>query len=125
MRTKQCTATIRKGRLRKALQFANTARGIETDMTLIDAYVTNCIHAGIAAADVICCAQLGEHAVGENHQDAVEHLAKADGELAKDLRALLAMKTAAGYSEVAATEQQRKRARRAMDRLLEVAEQEG
>lgn len=63
-RTKKCTATIRRGRLDKAKQFAETARLIEGNDALIDAYVTNCVHAGIAAADVICCARLGEHAIG-------------------------------------------------------------
>lgn len=36
-----------------------------------DAYVTLCVHAGIAAPDVICCASLGEHAQGENHSEAI------------------------------------------------------
>ncbi|OLZ50496.1 hypothetical protein BS329_18870 [Amycolatopsis coloradensis] len=34
-----------------------------------DADVTLCVHAGIAASDVICRARLGEHAQGENHDE--------------------------------------------------------
>lgn len=42
---------------------------------MTDAYVPLCVHAGIAASDVVCCAKLGEHAQGENHDEAVGLLA--------------------------------------------------
>ena len=124
MRTKKCTPTTRKGRFDKAKQFADTARDIEDDNDRVDAYVTNCVHAGIAAADVVCCARLGEHAVGENHQEAADLLTSVDRQLAKDLATLLSMKTAAGYSDVPVSNTKKKQAGRAMARLLEAAAQE-
>ena len=120
-RPKQCTPAIRRGRLVKVKQFADTAELIEVDDGLIDAYITLCVHAGIAAADVICCARLGQHATGQDHQGAVTLLQKADPTLAKELSALLGMKTAAGYSDVPASRAKRKQARRAMARLVDAA----
>jgi len=86
-----------------------------------DAYITLCVHAGIAAADVICCARLGEHASGEHHGEAVALLGKVDKSLAKDLSVLLAMKTAAGYGAVGSSATDAKRAERSARRLVEAA----
>ncbi len=93
------------GRLSKAEQFmegAETIRELADDERDVgDAYVTLCIHAGIAAADVVCSIALGEHTQGDDHGAAVNHLAKVrpDGrDLSDSLRALLMMKTRAGYS---------------------------
>lgn len=86
-----------------------------------DAYVTLCVHAGIAAADVICCASLGEHAQGEHHSEAIDLLAKADKDVAKHLRTLLNLKTKAGYSHTPATADEFKRAGRAAEALVEKA----
>ena len=49
------------------------------DGDLADAYVTLCVHAGIAAADVICCTALGKHATGDDHNHAVALLRQVDG----------------------------------------------
>ena len=66
MRRKPCSATITQGRLDKANQFiaaAETLRDLaDEDDEVADAFVTLCVHAGIAASDVICCGTLGEHA---------------------------------------------------------------
>lgn len=68
-------ATIR-GRLRKAEQFWDAAESVrelaDDEAEIGDVYVTLCIHAAIAAADVVCCVSMGEHAVGENHNQAIE-----------------------------------------------------
>jgi hypothetical protein len=125
MRTRPCNARILQGRLHKAEQFI-TAAGIIRDLVdehgdIADAYVTLCVHAGIAAADVICCASLGEHPQGENHDEAVRLLAKADQNAAKHLRTLLNLKTKAGYSHTAATADEFKRAGRAAEALAEKA----
>lgn len=74
-RTVRCAPATRQGRLRKARQFADAAE-VVADLAddaddVADAYVTLLVHAGIAAADVLCCARLGEHAMGDNHNDAV------------------------------------------------------
>jgi hypothetical protein len=77
---KRCTEAIRTGRRAKANQFYLAAEAIAAtieDQDIADAYVTLCVHAGIAAADVICCARLGEYAQGDDHQEAVTLLSKA------------------------------------------------
>lgn len=118
------------GRLRKAEQFlqgAETIRELAGDERDVgDAYVTLCIHAGIAAADVICCVALGEHVQGDDHNEAVAHLAKVrpTGQaLAGSLRTLLRMKTHAGYSHEPVSASDRKRAERAAEQLMSAARQ--
>jgi hypothetical protein len=86
-----------------------------------DAYATLCIHAGIAAADVICCARLGRHARGDDHSDAVGLLDKADAASSKQLRTLLSMKTKAAYTHTPMSATDAKRAGRAADALVETA----
>lgn len=101
MTTKRCTEADRRGRLAKARQFLEAAELVDAfapEEDLLDALVTLCVHAGIAAADVVCCARLGEHATGQNHTEAVELFARVDKTSARDLSKLLGMKTRAGYS---------------------------
>jgi hypothetical protein len=121
-RTKECYEALIKGRRAKALQFfeaAETVREFADDEGDVgDAYVTMCIHAGIAAADVLCCRALGHHVQGDNHNEAVAELTKVDGQHGKDLRILLGMKTVAGYSSAPVNADQRKRASRAVERLV-------
>jgi hypothetical protein len=123
-RTKPCTVAIRQGRLTKAKQYAEAAELIEADPELMDACVTLCVDAGIAAADVVCCARLGVHATGQDHREAVALLKKAEPALAKELSVLLAMKTQATYSAVPASATKHKQARRAMRRLVDAANAE-
>lgn len=52
---------------------------------LNDAYITMCVHAGIDAADVICCRRLNVHHQGENHNEAITTLGRVDRQLASDL----------------------------------------
>jgi len=125
MRTRPCNVGIRQGRLQKANQFMDAADMIrelaDGSGDVADAYVTLCVHAGIAAADVICCAALGEHAQGENHDEAVGLLARADKYVSPHLRTLLNLKTKAGYSHAPATPDEFKRAGRAAQALVERA----
>lgn len=125
MKTRVCTKTVRDGRLRKARQFLDSALAVndlsDGQSEISDAYVTLCVHAGIAASDVICCALLGEHATGENHNEAVDLLRLADRDAAKHLSALLQLKTKAGYGHASPTVDEFKRAGRAADALLEAA----
>ncbi len=125
-RTKQCDAATRAGRLMKARQFLDAARIIETLADeagdVADAYVTLCVHAGIAAADVICCARLGRHSRGDDHGSAVALLDRVSPDAAKHLRALLAMKTKAGYTALPVSGSEHARARRAAGALVEAAE---
>lgn len=85
------------------------------------AYVTLCVHAGIAASDVICCASLGEFAQGESHNEAIGLLNKADKEAAKHLNTLLKLKNKSGYSHTPATTDEVKKAGRASNALIEKA----
>jgi hypothetical protein len=122
---RKCNQATRTGRLSKAEQFEHAAELIEDyageSDDLNDAYITMCIHAGIAAADVICCARLGVHHQGENHSEAVSLLQKVDRALAGDLDSLLKMKTAAGYGADPSSGANRKRATRTTRRLMDAA----
>ena len=124
-RTVECTADIRAGRLRKAIQFAEAAEAVSTLADdagdVADAYVTLLVHAGIAAADVLCCARLGIHSQGEGHRESIDLLEKVDKKLASDLATLLGVKTKAGYSARPVSAVDRTKASRACDRLLQAA----
>lgn len=92
----------RAGRWAKARQFADTADLLHDDATGAaespDAFVTLAVHAGIACADVICIARLGQYSATGSHAEAAALLKKADPEAAKHLERLLAIKTKAGYT---------------------------
>jgi hypothetical protein len=127
-RTRTCDDTVTAGRLRKAEQFVDAAETVrefaDDEMDVADAHVTLCVHAGTAAADVICCVSLGMHAVGESHSEALALLesVRPDGsELAKSLRTLLGMKTRAGYAAEPVAAEDRKRAQRQTERLVRAA----
>lgn len=129
MSTKPCDPHVKAGRLTKVEQFAAAAHDVldladESD-DVADAFVTLAVHAGIAAADVICCARLNVYHHGENHNEAVDLLDKADKTAAGHLRALLGMKTRAGYSWAPVTKQETVRAQRAMDALVTAARSVG
>jgi hypothetical protein len=124
-RLRPCDTATADGRLSKAKQFLEAATVLrdasdnETDVG--DAFVTLCVHAGIASSDVLCCRALGHHVQGDNHNEAIAELRKVDKDLARDLQTLLGMKTRAGYSDTAVTANQRKRAFRSADRLVNAA----
>ena len=127
-RLRDCDETTAAGRLAKAEQFleaAATVRDLADDEADVgDALVTLCVHAGIAASDVICCRALGHYVQGEDHLQAIAELSKVspDGkELGNDLRALLQMKSRAGYAAPPVTAAQRKRAWRRAESLVEAA----
>lgn len=63
------------GRRTKAIQFLTAAEEImdlaDDAADVGDAYVTLCVHAGIAAADTICAHRLKQYHSGDNHHEAV------------------------------------------------------
>ncbi len=124
-RTKRCDQRTREGRFAKARQFADAAEMIATltdgATDVEDAYITLSVHAGIAAADAICCAMLGEHAQGDDHDDGVRLLERVDKNMARHLNTLVKMKTRSGYSAVPASGAERKQAGRAAEALVEYA----
>jgi hypothetical protein len=125
-RTRACTQQVRAGRLAKAIQFAEVfdqARILaeESAQDVADACVTLAVHAGIAAADVICCTRLGACASGENRAEAIALLRSADPDRATNLSTLLGMKSRAGYSPDPVNADMLRRAERAMTALLAAA----
>jgi len=121
-----CPPEVRRGRQRKAVDFlaSATALGIVVDTPAgLESYVQLCILAGVAAADVICCAKLGHHSQGEDHNAAASLLNSVDGPSAKNLRVLLGMKTRSGYGHSASATNDKKRAGRAATALVEEAMQ--
>jgi hypothetical protein len=127
-RLHKCDESTIAGRLAKAEQFLEGAEIIREfavdEQDVADAYVTLCVHCGVAAANVVCCIALGGHVKGEDHNEAVTQLSKVlpnGAALGNDLRTLLGMKTHAGYSHEHISLDGCKRARRAAERLLQAA----
>jgi hypothetical protein len=119
----------RRQRLRSAESYLDLARtgaalASDSDPYRWSSQATNDVHAGIAAADAICCVTLGEHAQGDDHRQAVDLLRRVtpDGaELANALSALLGVKTLAGYGSSPVPEERATRASRSADRLVTAA----
>lgn len=109
-RTVKADEAMRRGRLAKAEQFADAA--VAVDMLADEA---------TDVADVVCAARLGEYSRGENHDEAIALLSAVDKTLAGHLRALLTMKTLAGYSHSPVSADRARRAGRAMAVLLDAA----
>jgi len=91
------------------------------DHQLHDVFISNCVYAGIAAADVMCCSKLGRHSVGPNHRDAVRLLRTVDSVSATHLDTLLNLKSGAGYSHVLSDEVARQKAETAATAMVEAA----
>lgn len=83
-RVRECNEKIAAGCFRKARQFldgAETIREFADDEAEVgDAFVTLCVHAGIAAADTICCEALGHHAQGDDHAQAIAEFGEGETE---------------------------------------------
>lgn len=125
--TADCPKHVRAGRFRKAEQFHKVAQDVlalaNDDHDVGDALVTLCVAAGIAASDVICCAALGKHATGENHNMAVALLRQTNKDAARHLKTLLDMKTKAAYTALASSGEDIKKATRAVESLIDAARQ--
>lgn len=118
-RTRQCPEGVRAGRLNKAIEFHAAAALVED--VAPNAAVDLLVDAGIAAADAICCARLGVYSAGESHNEAIALLEKAERDVAKDLQALLNLKSKVAYTHQSVTTDDRKRANRAASCLVEAA----
>lgn len=79
------------------------------------------VTAGIAAADVLCCARLGRHSTGGNHNDAASLLRSIDRYLANHLRRLLQMEPKARYGSLAVSQPELATSARALDALAAAA----
>jgi len=123
-RANPCDATTRAARLASAKEFwraAETIAAVHGDEG-VDAYTAMCVIAGIAAADVICCTKLGVHAQGQDHNEAVALLAKADKEAARSLSVLLGLKSRSAYRAIRTSVADGKRAGRAAAALIDAAQ---
>ena len=124
-RTKPCPPAIRAGRLAKAQQFADAADMldilVEDDNDLADAFITLSVHAGIAAADVICCCRLGEYAQGQTTVRPSRCFSPSTDRRPRVSPLLLDMKTRSGYSAIESSQADRLRAKRAAQLLIEAA----
>ncbi|MBU1494639.1 MAG: DNA-binding protein [Actinobacteria bacterium] len=102
MKTRPCASGDARKRITAARKFLEVAELYLNDSDLEGrrVAVSNAVHAGIAASDAICCAVLGEHAVGDDHQAAAKLLASVGRqatEPARALGALLRVKSKAQY----------------------------
>lgn len=127
IRVQPCTATTIEGRLARAIEFFESAEDErEQHPERANAWVNHYILAGIAAADVVCCRALGQHAQGDNHLQAVALLrsVRPEGpELSIALGVLLGMKAKAGYGERPVSAEDRTRAPRRAKQLVDAARQ--
>jgi hypothetical protein len=127
-RLRECSEAITKGRLSKAEQFLEQAAAIrdlaDDEDKVGDSFVSLCVLAGIAASDVLCCRALGHFVQGEDHRQAVSELSKvrpSGKQLSADLSVLLQMKSRAGYGALAVRADDRKRAWRKAESLVDAA----
>lgn len=109
------------GRLAKAVEFLDSAELLADDPSSRNAAASLFVEAGIAAADVVCCKRLGEHAQGQDHNDAVSLLARADRDLAKFLGTLLTNKSRISYSAQVLPSSEFKKVQRAATQLTAAA----
>ncbi len=121
MRTKKCTTATSLGRLKKAEEFLEDAELLSSDRERRNSAATLYVDAGIAAADVICCKSLGEHAQGPDHGDAIALLGRVDRNLSRDLAVLLWNKSLISYSARQIAEGEFKKIQRSATRLVEEA----
>jgi hypothetical protein len=125
MRTVDCDRRLLEGRWERAREFWNqallTEASTDDPSTVTASVATSYVHAGIAAADTICCARLGRHSRGENHDDAVQLLLMVDRDVANALRRLLRLKSKAAYTAERVSSAEMARARRAAGIVMDFA----
>ncbi|MDR1187160.1 MAG: hypothetical protein LBK95_06870 [Bifidobacteriaceae bacterium] len=111
-------------RLTIAQQYLALAEMLEDDPSdgAINTCVGNCVLAGIAAADAVCCARLGERCSGPDHDQAADVLDRVDQGLGSTLRTLGRLKTKSQYGDDWLTESARKAALRSARALVKEAE---
>lgn len=119
MRTTDCTPAVTAGRLAKAEEYFEAASAVDSLVEGFDASATLYIHAGIAAADVVCCRALGRHAQGQSHAEAVALLKTVDRTAARQLATLLKHKTRAGYGSRPLSSSDHKKVQRAATHLID------
>ena len=108
-----------RGRRQVAEKYLEVANLIDSeDGAAINVCVGVAVLAGIAAADAICAAALGERYSGPDHDTAVEILSRVDSNLGKQLRDLVTLKSISHYGSGLLTASQRKTAVRCATTLV-------
>lgn len=110
----------------KAREFLGSATELQElhgEDAALDSVVSLLVLAGIAAADVVCCARTGHHPQGQNHDEAVKALEKCDRGSEKHLARLLRLKTASGYGSTVTSRSDAVAALRAAETLVGRAEE--
>jgi len=88
----------------------------------INACIGNCVLAGIAAADALCYARLGERYSGPDHDQAADILDRVSKEYGSALRSLTRLKTKSQYGDEWLVDSSRKAALRNAELLIHEAE---
>lgn len=119
-------AAVKAGRWTKAQQFADAAElhrpgGGADDDGQGDVFVTLAVHAGIAAADVICIGALGHYSASGAHDEALALVRKVDRAACTALSRILSVKTKAGYTHRSASASDVITAENALAKLMDVA----
>lgn len=108
-----------RGRRQVAEKYLEVANLIDSeDGTAINVCVGVAVLSGIAAADAISAAALGERSTGQDHADAAEVLGRVDPKLAKQLRDIITLKSASHYGFGLLSPAQRKTALRCATALV-------
>lgn len=126
-RTKQCDRSHAVARLEHAGSFAALATldPLSDHGPTRSAAVSNAVLAGIAASDVICCTVLGKRSASWDHRQALALLGSVPDigpDAESRLRILLTVKDKAQYHEDDPSMAAAKRAIRAMNALIALAE---
>lgn len=116
-------ADARRRREEGHLLLERAGLGDETDARSRKVDVAIAVLAGIAYADAICLAALGERSAGGDHSDAVTLLREVDSTTAAQLQVLISVKTQAQYGVEVLSNEVVKRAMRAAALLAERADQ--
>lgn len=111
-----------RGRRRIAEKYLQVAELIETeDGTAVNVCVGVAVLAGIAAADAICIAAIGERYAGPDHAAAADLLSQVDPATGKRLRELIDLKPGSHFGFSLLTAADRTKALRAAKALTEEA----
>lgn len=127
VKTRSCAAGESRKRLSAARKFLEVADLYVDDVDPEGRRVaaSNAVLAGIAAADAMCCARLGKHAVGDDHRaaaDLVRDIGPSGAEASKALTALLGIKHKAQYQASPVGKGDAKTAVRSVHALVKIAE---
>jgi hypothetical protein len=126
-RTEKCGTEQARTRRDQALAFLEVAEmvGAEQDeLATPGTAAALAVLAGIASADAVCCAALGQRSRGQDHRQAISLLAQIapDGQaMARDLERLLAIKDDAHYGMLHVSSQRAASALRQARRLFDTA----